>query len=107
MTPTLPCSITSQAAAYVAKIGMQAPLQKMLDNIPLRIPNVRAIQVYLQEPYDLGGGPSVILDVARDRPDAAYDDTEWRWQRWVAETFPPEEFQHFCILSNQGFANGG
>jgi hypothetical protein len=102
MALTLPLTISPEAREYVARVGMQGPLQKMLDNIPARMSNVRAIQVLLQDSYDLGGGPCVILDVTRDRPDVEYDDTDWNWRRWVAETFPPDELQHFCLVSNHG-----
>ncbi len=84
---------------FVAENGLQAPLQKMLDHIPLHMPLVRAIHIFLQPPYDMDE-PSVILDVKRDRPTGEYDGVEWNWGRWVGQNFPPEEWQHFCLLSN-------
>jgi hypothetical protein len=102
ITPTVPLTITQEAADFIAEEGLQAVLQKFLDNIPNHIPNLHAISVFLQPPYDTGGGPCVILDVKRDIPPIAYDPTEWNWRRWVAENIPPEEFEHFCLLSNFG-----
>ena len=63
MTATIPLKITQEAAEFIAEQGLEAPLQKMLDSIPQRIPAVHAISVCLQPPYDTGGGPCVILDV--------------------------------------------
>jgi hypothetical protein len=103
MPETMPLTITPEAQDFIAENGLQAPLQKMLDEIPSRIPLVRGVRIFLQDPYDLGGGPSVILDVKRDEPKPyVYEGVEWNWNRWVVENFPPEEFHHFCLICNFG-----
>ncbi len=101
MTQTMPLTITTEAQDYITENGLQAPFEQMLDHIPLRIPLVRGIHVFLQPPYD-AGEPSVILDVKRDRLTKEYDGVEWNWRRWVLDNFPPEEWTHFCLLTNYG-----
>src|SRR5207253_1942665 len=107
MAISIPLTMSQEAADFVAERGLEQTLQKMLDNLPQRIPGLRAIAVFLQPPYDVGGDACVILDVKRDIPAQDGDPTEWNWRRWVADNFPPREFQHFCLLSNYGPAHAG
>lgn len=99
MTITMPLAITPEAAGHIAKMGLQEPFQRMLENIPKRISGVHAIAVSLQDPYDLGGGPRVVIDVTRPHPHLDYDPTEENWERWIIENFPPKVFSHFCLLT--------
>lgn len=96
----MPLTITPEAADFIAAKGLQEPYRRMLDNIPLRIPGVRAIAVTLEWAFDHGDDPRLIFDVTRADPHLACDPAEGAWQRWVIATFPPEEFSHFCLLSN-------
>jgi hypothetical protein len=104
-TATIPFTITPEAAAFIEERKLQVPFQRMLDNIPSRFPRVEEICVSLQYPQDDDDElPRVILDVQRD--DFEVDDPlEKNWDRWVIATFPPEEFSHFCLISNYGPAN--
>ncbi len=99
MSATIPLTINQEAADFIADKALQKPFHHILDNIPKRIPGVQAIAVSLQEPYDLGGEARVILDVTRDHPGLTDDPTERQWERWVVENFPPEEFEHFVLLT--------
>jgi len=101
-TTSIPFTISPDAAAYVAELGMQQPMEQMLDRIRQTVVGLRSIGVSLQPPYDLGGGPAVIFDVTMDNPHLEYDPTESRFQRWQIETFPPEVFQHFTMLTVYG-----
>src|SRR5437870_3285231 len=100
MLETIPLSITPDAAQYIGNMGLQEPYRKIVDGIPLRVPGVHAIAVSLQQPYELGGGPRIILDVTRDSATAGSDPTEQNWARWLIETWPPEIWGNFCLLTN-------
>ncbi len=106
MPATIPLTVTQEAADFISEQGVNATYQRMLDNIPLRIPGTLAITVNLQPPFDSDGGSRVIFDVGRIETDPASDRAEENWQRWVIETFPAEQFQHFCLLSHFGIGNG-
>lgn len=103
MPETIPLTTTEEVQDFITENQLKETLQRMLDHIPSQIPLLRGIHVFLQEPYDLGGGPCVIIDVQRDRLTAEYDEVEWNWRMWVSENFTPEESQHFCLLTNYGF----
>src|SRR5262245_2833632 len=103
MTPTtVPVTITPEAEAYVAELGMQKPFRQMLDRILQTVPGLHSVVVNLQEPYDTGGGPSVIFDVTMDKPHLEFNPTESQFERWQIETFPPEVYTHFVMLTVYG-----
>jgi hypothetical protein len=103
MNPTtVPVTITPEAAAYVAELAMQEPFQQMLDRILQAVPGLHSIEVNLQEPYDVGGGPSVIFDVTMDEPRLKPNPTESEFEKWQIDTFPPEVYTHFVMLTVYG-----
>ncbi len=99
MTQTIPLTITSEASAFIADQGLQKTFQELLDNIPKHFSNLHGIAVSLMEPYDLGGGPVVMFDVTRDHPGLVDDPSERQWQHWVVGNYPPEEFEHFVLMT--------
>ncbi len=104
---TIPVTITPEAAEYVAELGMQEPLQQMLDHALATIPGLRSIVVNLQPPYDTGPEPHVIIDVTMSNPHVDRDLTEDRWIRWFTAEFPPQVCQHFCLLTVYGPEHAG
>ena len=107
MTPTItiPCRVTAKAEAYVAELGLQDAFAQMLAHTQGVVPGLRAIEVTLQPPYDLGGGPCVIIDATMDDPHLSYDPTMMEWAHWKSRQFPPEVGQHFCFFANYGFSH--
>jgi hypothetical protein len=101
-TATVPLTISKEAEARVAELGMEEPFRQMLDHIQQTVPGLRAISVVLQEPYDMGGGPCVIFDVTMADPKIGNDSTEMDFGRWKHETFSPEVNQHFVLLRVYG-----
>jgi hypothetical protein len=104
---TAPLKIAPDAAAYVAELGMQPQFEQMLEHARQTIPGLRALDVTLQPPYDLGGGPCVVIDVTSDDPRTADHPTEREFGYWQIETFPPEVNQHFTLLLTYRPADAG
>src|SRR5436190_10123774 len=94
----IPLGITAEARDYVAELKLDEPLRQMLEHIQNTVKGVRAIQVKLAMPYDLGDGPRVIFDVKLPET-AAEDRITQQFTRWQIEHFPPEVFQHFVLLT--------
>src|SRR5262245_9888867 len=92
-TITVPTTIAAEATAYAAELGMEAPFQQMLDHIRQTVSGLRSIEVKLEHPYDLGGGPSVVFDVLIDSPNWEQDRTRWDLRDWEINTFPPDVLQ--------------
>jgi hypothetical protein len=99
MAAMIPLTVTREATDFISQRRLQEPFQRMIDHISEGIPGVRAVAVSLQPRYEEDEDPCVILDVTREKPCLGYDPAEENWQRWISETFPPEVFTHFCLLS--------
>ncbi len=99
---TVPLTVTPDAAAHIAELGMQGQFEEMLDHSRRVIPGLRALEVSLQDPYDLGGGPCVIIDALRDCPREGDDPTQREWGFWQVRTFPPQVCENFCLLCVYG-----
>lgn len=109
MTPKLdvPCRVSAEAEAYVAELGLQDALAEMLEHARQAIPDLQAIEVNLQPPYDMGGGPCVLIELTvPERPVEEYPDY-LQLAHWKSSRFPPEVSQHFTFLVNYGPADAG
>src|SRR5262249_27252432 len=109
MTPTTTVllTVTPDAAAYVAELGMQEPFDQMLEHTRQTMAGLRAIRVTLQPPYDLGGGPCVLIEATTDDPRLGDDPSEREWARWQVGAFSPEVNQHFVLLVVYGPDHAG
>jgi hypothetical protein len=99
LSTTVPLSITQEATDYIAEKGLQQPFQQILDNIPQGFPKVRSLEVSVVDPYDMGGEPRVVIDVFRDDLGLKDDPTDREFGCWILNTFPPEVFQYFVVMS--------
>jgi hypothetical protein len=100
-TSTLPLTVTPEAAAYIAALGMQKEFEQMLEHARQTIPGLRNIQVTLQPAHDMEL-PCILLEPTRDDPHSLDDPVDMEWLRWRDDTFPAYVCQHFSILSNYG-----
>jgi hypothetical protein len=98
-TTTVPVTITPEAAARVAELGMQKEFDQMLEHTRQVVPGLRAIKVELALPYDTGSEPGITIEAYRSDPWVPNDPTEWNWGRWKIETFPPEVCEHFVMMT--------
>jgi hypothetical protein len=104
---TIPVTVTPQAAARVAALGMDAELQRMLEHTRRVVPGLRSIEVREALPYDTGDETTVVIDAIRDNPHLPDDPTERAWGDWQCATFPPEVCQHFVLLCVYGPNHAG
>jgi hypothetical protein len=101
MKTNVPLTITPEATAYVAELGLQREFEEMLTHALQTIPKLRELEVELQPAYD--DIPCVLLLAERDDPHPEADRTADDWGRWKRTTFPPEVGQHFVLLVNYGW----
>jgi hypothetical protein len=96
-TPTVPLTITAGAAARVAELGMQAELERMLEQVRLEVPQLQHIDVELEEPYDTGGEVGVSVRAWSGLPWQQIDEV-WRpLARWRRATFSPHVCEHLFL----------
>jgi hypothetical protein len=94
----IPVTVTPEAAARIAELGMQAEFEQMLANTLRTVPDLVRIKVEREEPYDTGGEPAIGIWTYTDRPYAP-EDRSWRdWDEWAIRTFPPRVLEHFSLL---------
>jgi hypothetical protein len=94
---TVPVTITPEAAARVAELGMQAELERMIEHARQSIPGLRRVEVIQFERYDLGGEPGVSLEAYSDQPLEVEQKAWWDWVGWEVTTFPPEVCEHLSL----------
>ena|SRR5438309_1166588 len=96
---SVPVTVTPEAAARVAELGMQAELERMLEHTRRAVPGLRAIEVQLALPYDTGNEDSVVIEASRPNSHLAHDPTDSDWGRWKVATFPPDVCRYFVMMS--------
>jgi hypothetical protein len=97
---TVPLTVTPEAAEYIDRHGVREAFEKMLAHVRGAVPGLRAIDVELPPPYDLGS-ELIVIRAEVSHPDAigpAQDDHD----RWVLGTFPPEARMHFTMIAVPG-----
>lgn len=102
---TIPLTITSEAAAHVAELGMQGAFEQMLEHARQTVPGLRAIEVTLEFNPETHDKPTVVIWSYMEDRGLEDDPTAMSWGRWKVTTFPPEVCEHFVMLTVPGAAN--
>ena len=105
-TTAIPITIAPEAAARVAALGMQRELELMVEHSKQAVPGLQSLEVTLEIDPDGSDDPRVVLWARRDDPNVGNDRTEWRWDEWMVQSFPPEVCQHYVLVTTYGAANG-
>lgn len=95
---TIPVTITPEAAARVAELGLRHELEQMLEYLSREVPGVLSVEVQLAPPYDTGDEPTILLEVLLDRPLADLG-AQRQIRDWKIRTFPPQVRRHFTTLT--------
>jgi hypothetical protein len=94
---TIPVTITPEAAARAAELGMQAELERILEHTRQVGPGLQAIRVVIRPMYDTHEDTGIRIEAVVDetfRPEG----TVWReWEDWFYATFPPQVWEHFEV----------
>ncbi len=101
-----PLTITPEAAARIAELGMQKELEQMIDYIREVVPELAAIEVVRELPYDTDWEP-VSITAYSDRVFTPGNNTSAKLTEWRIETFPPQVLEHLCLLLSPGRPHAG
>ena len=96
-TDAVPITITPEASARLAELGMQAELGQMLEWVKREVPRLAAICVQLLERYDTGGEPGIWVEVLTRLGLQGLVQTNRDRTRWYVRAFPPQVREHFTI----------
>lgn len=99
---TVPVTISPEAAARVAELGMRAELEQMIERARQTIPGLRRIEVIRFERYDLGGEPGVSLEASSDCSLEIGRKAWWDWVDWQVTTFPAAVNEHLSLSIRRG-----
>jgi hypothetical protein len=106
-THAVPLTVEPEAAALVAELGLQAPLEQMLEHARRTITGLQSLQVKFGPAYDTGE-ERIIIEAVRDP--ASRDSTAWTWEqfsRWKLSAFSPDVYRHFTLLDEYGTIHAG
>ncbi|HEY7425511.1 MAG TPA: hypothetical protein VH682_14870 [Gemmataceae bacterium] len=101
----VPLTITPEAAARVAELGMHKELEQMIAYVREVVPGLMTIEVVREECYDTRDEPGVSITAYSDQVFEAGDTTSWDSIGWAVKTFPPQVLEHLCILFSPGRPN--
>ncbi len=99
----LPISISVPAADRILELQAWPQFKAMLEHATQSTPGVRSIAVSLDD-QSRQSDPMILIvaEIEEFRPDTpgmADESTEWQWDRWASETFPPDILRHFCMMA--------
>jgi hypothetical protein len=99
VTTNIPCTISPEATAHVAELGIDLGFEQMLEHALRRVPDLRGVEVTLEPAYDEGDDPRVVINAA-----VGYRDGDplnpgfQQWAEWVASTISPDVSRHVTML---------
>jgi hypothetical protein len=99
MNPTtIPVTITPEAAARVAELGMQREFEMMLDYVRQISPGLRSVEADLRLPYDTGDDLGVLIKGRLAEPYCRESGLRSQLRAWRSATFSPDVGRYFSIL---------
>jgi hypothetical protein len=95
----VPVTVSPEAAARIAELGIGSAVERMLAHARRTIPGLKALEVILEPTYDLGPPDDwLTIRALCDRDWDPEDKAEDEFGRWRITTFPPEVCQHIALL---------
>jgi hypothetical protein len=103
----VPLTITPEAGARIAELGMRKELEQMIAYVREVVPGLTAIDVTIAECYDTRDETGVSITACSDRVFEPGNTVSWDSAAWAVKTFPPKVLEHLCILFSPGKPNAG
>lgn len=97
----VPLTITPEATARIAELGLQREFEQMIEHVRQVVPELKAIEVVRELPYDTDSEP-VSITAYSDEAFAPGRRMSRDLIRWEVNTFPPQVLEHLIILLSPG-----
>jgi hypothetical protein len=94
-TTDVPVTITPEASAHVAELGLQTVFERILDRARQTIPGLLSLTVTYQPGYE-GEIPCVLIEAESSAYEAANKAAE-SIGLWRVTEIPPQQGQHFML----------
>src|SRR5262245_10427375 len=98
-TAEIPVTVSEDAAAFIAELGMQREFEQMIEHTRQTIPDLRMIDVVLDPDPSGEIGPGIIIQPHRPDPGPGPDPAEREWGVWLTNAFPPQVWTNFVLMS--------
>lgn len=98
----VPVTITPEAEARTAELGMRKELEQMIAHVRAVVPGLSAIDVEIAECYDTRDETGISIIARSERVFEPEDETSEKVSRWAVTNFPPQVLEHLCILFSPG-----
>ena len=96
---TVPVTVTPDAAARIADLGMQSEFEQMVEHARQVVPYLRSIRVTLEHDPEGEDEPGIVIWSHREDTDWEKDTSDWDNSRWKVTTFPPEVCIQFSMIT--------
>jgi hypothetical protein len=106
MTTTIPIAIAPEAAARAAELGMESEFDAMVEHSKQAITGLQSLDVRLEIDPEGEDEVRVVLWARREDRNVGNDKSEWHWDEWMVQSFPPEVCRHFVLVMTYGAADG-
>ena len=105
---TVPVTVTDEAAARIAELGIRAEVEEMIDHTLKTITCLRRIEIRLEGPYDTHDDPYLTINGYREPESTLIPDEECRqWSRWYVDRFPPRVREHVNLMLGDDYPDAG
>ena len=104
---TIPTTVTPEAAARIAELGIQGEVDRMLEHTRQTIPNLRRIDVTLDDPHGTGDQPYLTIWATRGDTYHPDDSSRQEWGRWKVTTFPPQVCEQITLVTSYEDGHAG
>lgn len=97
-TIAIPITIDPEAAAFLAEVGQDRELERMIAQVKATIPHLRNIHIALHD-FPETGPPGLTIEAHRDPYPGPSDRAGMGFDRWQVENFPPQVLQNFSLMT--------
>ena len=98
VSATLPVTVTPQATARIATLGLQTELRRMIDYARQNLPEITRIEVVVYDRDEFDDEPGLAVEAYS--PFETFDPTARTRRKigdWLVSAFPPEVLEHLLI----------
>ncbi len=95
----VPCHVSSEAAAHLAELGIEAGFQEMLEHALKVVPDLLRVEVTLEPPYEDDDEDRVVMNAwVSYRQGDAPNPGQALFRKWVVESISPDIWRHVVLL---------
>jgi hypothetical protein len=104
---TIPVTVTPEAAARIAELGLEAEVERMIDHARQHLPDVERIEVILYDRFDGCDAQGISIDVYSRRPFNPDESISRDLSRWFVRAFDSEVLEQVIMDYRPGEPHAG